>query len=39
LQQWWENLRHRPSIVEVANPTDFYLERFARILGLTVASQ
>ncbi|MCM0594316.1 MAG: glutathione S-transferase family protein [Gloeotrichia echinulata IR180] len=35
LQKWWENLRDRPSIQKVANPTDFYLERFAKILGLT----
>lgn len=35
LQKWWENLRQRDSIQAVANPTDFYLERFARILGLT----
>ncbi|BAZ31071.1 glutathione S-transferase domain-containing protein [Cylindrospermum sp. NIES-4074] len=36
LQKWWESLRHRPSIQQVANPTEFYVERFARILGLTV---
>ncbi|MEH2407308.1 glutathione S-transferase N-terminal domain-containing protein [Nostoc sp.] len=35
LQKWWENLRHCPSIQQVANPTKFYVERFARILGLT----
>jgi glutathione S-transferase len=38
LQKWWENLRHRDSIQKVANPTEFYVERFARILGLTVPS-
>jgi len=36
LQKWWENLRQRDSIQAVANPTDFYLDRFARILGLTI---
>jgi len=36
LQQWWENLRKRDSIQAVANPTEFYVERFAKILGLTV---
>ncbi len=38
LQKWWENLRHRDSIQQVANPTEFYVERFAKILGLTVPS-
>jgi glutathione S-transferase len=36
LQEWWENLRQRESIQQVANPTEFYVERFAKILGLTV---
>jgi glutathione S-transferase len=36
LQQWWENLRQCDSIQAVANPTEFYVERFAKILGLTV---
>jgi glutathione S-transferase len=36
LQKWWENLRQRESIQQVANPTEFYVERFAKILGLTV---
>jgi len=36
LQQWWENLRQRDSIQAVANPTEFYIERFAKILGLIV---
>ncbi|MBD2662994.1 glutathione S-transferase, N-terminal domain protein [Richelia sinica FACHB-800] len=38
IKQWWENLRDRDSIQQVANPTEFYLERFAKILGLTVPS-
>jgi glutathione S-transferase len=33
LQQWWAVLRDRESIKAVANPVDFYLERFAKILG------
>ena len=33
LQEWWDVLRDRPSIQAVANPTEFYLERFAKILG------
>jgi glutathione S-transferase len=33
LQEWWNVLRDRPSIQAVANPTEFYLERFAKILG------
>lgn len=37
LREWWENLRRRESIQQVANPTDFYLNRFAHILGLTTA--
>ncbi|MBC5794609.1 glutathione S-transferase family protein [Sphaerospermopsis sp. LEGE 00249] len=38
LQEWWENLRQRESIQQVANPTEFYVERFAKILGLTVTT-
>jgi glutathione S-transferase len=38
LPQWWENLRQRESIQQVANPTEFYVERFAKILGLTVTT-
>jgi glutathione S-transferase len=37
LREWWENLRRRESIQQVANPTDFYLNRFAHILRLTTA--
>lgn len=33
LQQWWAVLRDRESIKAVANPVDFYLERFTKILG------
>jgi len=33
LQAWWHGLRDRPSIKAVANPVEFYLERFAKILG------
>ncbi len=33
LQAWWERLRDRESIKAVANPTSFYIERFAKILG------
>ena len=36
--QWWENLRQRESIQAVANPTEFYIERFTKILGLTIPS-
>lgn len=38
LHQWWENLRQRESIQKVANPTEFYVERFAKILSLTVTT-
>lgn len=37
LQQWWNTVRDRDSIVAVANSTDFYLERFAKILGAPTA--
>lgn len=33
LQTWWNLLRDRSSIQAVANPVDFYLDRFAKILG------
>lgn len=33
LQTWWNLLRDRQSIQAVANPVDFYLERFAKVLG------
>jgi glutathione S-transferase len=33
LQTWWNLVRDRSSIQTVANPVDFYLERFAKILG------
>ncbi|QHG16971.1 glutathione S-transferase family protein [Nostoc sp. ATCC 53789] len=33
LQKWWNTLRDRESIRAVENPTGFYLERFAKILG------
>lgn len=33
LQTWWNLVRDRSSIQGVANPVDFYLERFAKVLG------
>jgi glutathione S-transferase len=33
LQQWWAVLRDRPSIQAVANPTDYYIKRFTKLLG------
>lgn len=33
LQTWWNAVRDRNSIKAVANPVDFYIERFAKILG------
>ncbi|MEH2293258.1 glutathione S-transferase family protein [Nostoc sp.] len=33
LQTWWNLVRDRSSIQAVANPVDFYLERFAKVLG------
>jgi len=33
LQKWWNAVRDRPSVKAVANPVDFYVERFAKILG------
>lgn len=33
IQKWWAALRDRESIKAVANPKEFYLERFAKVLG------
>lgn len=33
LQTWWNLVSDRSSIQAVANPADFYLERFAKVLG------
>ena len=33
LQIWWNLVRDRQSIQSVANPVDFYLQRFAKVLG------
>ncbi|MBE9211017.1 glutathione S-transferase family protein [Nostoc sp. LEGE 06077] len=33
LLQWWNAVENRESIQAVANPVNFYLERFAKILG------
>ncbi|HEY9619594.1 MAG TPA: glutathione S-transferase family protein [Crinalium sp.] len=33
IQQWWSVVRDRDSIKAVANSTEFYLERFTKILG------
>ncbi|MEH2063805.1 MAG: glutathione S-transferase family protein [Nostoc sp.] len=33
LQTWWNLVRDRQSIQSVANPVDFYLQRFAKVLG------
>lgn len=33
IQAWWNSLRDRDSVRAVANPENFYLERFAKILG------
>ncbi|WP_298905451.1 glutathione S-transferase family protein [uncultured Nostoc sp.] len=33
LQTWWNLVGDRQSIQAVANPVDFYLERFAKVLG------
>jgi glutathione S-transferase len=33
LQTWWNSLSGRASIQAVANPVDFYLQRFAKVLG------
>ena len=37
LQTWWDAVRYRKSVQAVANPVDFYLERFAKVLGQPVA--
>ncbi|EFA72197.1 Glutathione S-transferase-like protein [Raphidiopsis brookii D9] len=39
LQEWWQNLRRRESIQSVANPTEFYIDRFTRLFGLTGLSK
>ncbi|MEH2182347.1 glutathione S-transferase family protein [Nostoc sp.] len=33
LQTWWNLVSDRKSIQAVANPVDFYLQRFAKVLG------
>ncbi len=33
LQTWWNLVSDRQSIQAVANPVDFYLQRFAKVLG------
>ncbi|WP_375514828.1 glutathione S-transferase family protein [uncultured Nostoc sp.] len=33
LQTWWNLVSDRSSIQAVANPVDFYLQRFAKVLG------
>ncbi|MFW9262484.1 glutathione S-transferase family protein [Nostoc sp. CALU 546] len=33
LQTWWNLVSDRSSIQAVANPADFYLQRFAKVLG------
>lgn len=33
LQKWWNAVRDRESVRAVENPVNFYLERFAKILG------
>ncbi|MBE8991157.1 glutathione S-transferase family protein [Nostoc sp. LEGE 12450] len=33
LQTWWNLVGDRPSIQAVENPVDFYLQRFAKVLG------
>lgn len=37
LQKWWDVVRDRDSVKAVANPTNFYIERFAKILGAPTA--
>ena len=37
LQRWWNTVRDRDSVKVVANPVEFYIERFAKILGEPVA--
>lgn len=46
LQKWWNTVRvgaerlvvrHRDSVKVVANPVEFYIERFTKILGEPVA--
>jgi len=33
LQRWWNTVRERDSVKAVANPVEFYIERFAKVLG------
>ncbi|MEE3718552.1 glutathione S-transferase family protein [Tumidithrix elongata RA019] len=33
IQKWWATLRDRDSVKAVANSTEFYLERFTKVLG------
>ncbi|WP_413201277.1 glutathione S-transferase family protein, partial [Nostoc piscinale] len=33
LLQWWNAVESRESVQAVANPVNFYLERFAKVLG------
>ncbi|MBD2691199.1 glutathione S-transferase family protein [Anabaena catenula] len=37
LQKWWDVVRDRKSVQAVANPVDFYLDRFTKILGQPLA--
>jgi glutathione S-transferase len=37
LQRWWNTVRERDSVKAVANPVEFYIERFAKVLGEPVA--
>jgi glutathione S-transferase len=37
LQTWWNTVRDRDSVKAVANPVEFYIERFSKILGEPVA--
>jgi glutathione S-transferase len=38
LQQWWQAVRERESVRAVANSSDFYIERFSKILGKPVGA-
>ncbi len=33
IQKWWDAVREKKAIKAVANPADFYIERFTKILG------
>ncbi|MBD0385397.1 MAG: glutathione S-transferase family protein [Nostoc sp. C3-bin3] len=37
LQTWWNAVRDRDSIQVVANPVDYYVQRFAKVLGEPVS--